>query len=617
MIFLTQQGKWIEPPALFAYGGGVWCFPFYGDETFTDPHDDSVWIYEGTENEIIEIIGANVNGVNLTPTVSIADCESLANSFFWDDDNGVAYVHWPASVGDWSVGRSICALSSLYAGYASKYNPITKNIYDGLYYDPIITGLTGYTRKVDPQKLGLIAFSDSSITLTNQNGKFDALPDTEAIGSTVRSYYVADDETELRQIDRVSTGQFYGYSDDRSGIKLNIIESRLYNNVPVCPGKIILDDYANAGDAAGKLKPVAWGKIRRGKCVLVNEDAITTAGTESTILLLADPDVGELLAVDNIYDQDGNALAAFTESLTNCTATFNKAAGVSKSDLNKYTWEGRGYDITGTYNNGLDIIKAAFLSLAGVPYLESTYNRTQWNAETLVNTQSVGISLQSDKGFIEELIEPIVTSLQGSVIIQGDGRITYVRRDTSTLVNNVYEAYHETKEPALNEGAEQIISELLIEYSPDFTNKDRGLSFVYTDEAARVIADYGINRREPISPLKTVLTELTDVEGLAVDVMETAGYGETTPEFEKPQIEKSLSLFECIGVDVGRHDSPLYAYGEILQIQPDYLKDIEKIKIRVFDSAPNLPLYHQGRLYGTAIYSTAFSGVTRILGSED
>jgi len=614
MILLTKQGRQIDVPRLHAFKSGVWSFQFYGDTTYTDPFDSSVWNWENVNNDLLEVLGVTYNGRPLTPTLSLADCTALQGSFYWDDTNGYLYVNWPASWGDWAIGRDITSYSELYAGYASGYSKTSKNYFDGLFYEPILTGMSGLAKKADLTKLGLISFGESSFTLTNEGGRFDKYSDTEAIGTAAQFFYIEHEAITIDTTDQIFTGTQYGYKNDRSKIQINVIENSLYQNKPVCQNTVTLAEYPDAGDRKGKFLPVAWGKMDKGILIPVNAGALETSSSGTATLLLADPAHGPLTAVTAIYNDEGDTVSILSTDLNACTVTVTKPADVAPSALDGYTWEGQGYTLTGTYNNGLDIIRDAFFKLAGIPFIESTFDRGQWIRETLDNTESIGISIQSDKGFIEELVEPITTSLQGIVDILGDGRISYRTRDDSAPVSYTVEQYQQTNEPALDEKADEIVSEVLIQYAPNFKDPENEYkSFTYIDERSKVIKDYGLDRREPLSPVETVLTDEGDAEALAVKLMDTSNQGETRPAVQKARIKKDLAVFDIIGLDVGRYNVADYLYGEVLNIEPDYIGNREKYIIRAIDGADaNILLYHQGRILGTALYGTPLSGYTRI-----
>lgn len=605
MIIYTKQGQRKTLQDLAAYDGGVYVFPFYGDETYTDPFDSSVWNWEGVTNSVDEILGVSQGGTSLVITNSVADCEALDGSFYWDDTNGYLYVHWVNSVGDWSVAKEENRYSEIVFGYASGYSDITSNVYDGQYYQPIITSIGGLDVRVDPTKLGLISFDESSLTLADEENNFANANKEDIVGVPVWIYYTDEDKTTLDNEDRIFTGFLNGLKHDRSSVTFDIIQSRLFENKPVCANKIELSEFSDAGNQEGKLKPVAWGGIRRGKVVLTNESALTTPSSGSATFLLADPELDSLRAITKIYDEEDNEVTIDSFDLTACTATITKAAGVSVSTLRKYKWEGEGYDIDGTYNNGLDIMKDAFLKLAGIPFIDSTYDVGQWNAQTTDNQQDIGASLQTDKGFVEELIEPIMTSLQGVVQTLGDGRISFFSRniavDPSEAINN----YDQFADPTIDESTKELVSEILVEYSRDFVEKEP-LQIIYSDDS--VTSRYGIDRRDPISPVKTLLVNEAEAIAIAEEIAETSTDPQRIIGTTKKNVNKEIRLFDIVSVDTGELGEEKIEYGEVLNISPDYIGKRQTYTIRIVPDY-EAPIILEGFVHSNGLNESSGHGV--------
>ena len=592
MIIITKRGNRTFAEYLYAYSGSVFVYQYYGESTYIDSYDDSVWTLDDIYKSLEEIIGViQDDGSVLSNVVSIGDCTALEGSFYYDVDNGYLYVHWFDHIGDHSIDKTIAVFSFVEAGYASGYNWQTQNVWNGVYYKPIIVGITGLNKKVDPIELGLISFSGSSFSISDYKGDFDDIPEEATVGLPVWFYRVEDNDVVLTNAMRIFTGYLNGTQHDRSNIKFDVIETRLYENKPVCQNIITVAEFPDCDDKDGELKPVAFGIIRRGIMVCVNIGIKTSPLPDPMVLtfLLADPALYAIREITAVYDEYGNEFTIDSFDLTACTVTITSDdyAGTveefAEFDFDEWTWAGKGYDIEGTYNNGLDIIRACFLKMANVPYLVSTYDQTQWAAQRALHPEKCGISVQSDKGFIEEIIEPITVSLYGIVDILGDGRITFRSRNASNPVSDTIYPVDQAKEPAIINNSEKIVSELVIEYAPNFIDDKKNLQFLYDDDRDDVIARYGINRREPLSPVKTVLYEESAADDLAEKLMSVHASPDKQITLESLRIIDQ-QLFDIIGIDIGRHGVEDLVYGELLSFDPDYLKQNEKITIRVIDN---------------------------------
>ena len=126
----------------------------------------------------------------------------------------------------------------------------------------------------------------------------------------------------------------------------------------------------------------------------------------------------------------------------------------------------------------------------------------------------------------------------------------------------------------------QTVSELSINYSSDFTQNNVSLLYTYSVERANVVKDYKIDRRDPLSPVKTVLSDVADCENLAIEIMETSKQPERKIEVQIFEI-LDLQIFDIIGIDTGLFNETNIEYGEILNIEPDYINKRQKITIRV------------------------------------
>jgi len=608
MIIYTKYGNKISIPYLTAFHGGVWCFSFFEDYDYVDPHDGSTWYWVGTDWTIVEIIAVFNYGTFLIRTTSEADCEALDRSFFWDDVNGILYIRWPDSFDDHAVGRAYNSMSQLVHGYANGYSRINHNVFDGLYYDPIIVATGGLSKKVDPLKLGLIAFEKSSYSFTDESNAMDMTSGVDSIGNPVKFYEAEKTDMALTDAMAIFTGFENGYSHNRDEITYDVTEYRLFQNSPCCVNFALLADYPDIGEEKQDAPiPVAFGDIRRGIMLLTNKDALVQANIGSAVFLVADPSILPVLGIDNVYNKVGELQAITAFDLVACTVTVTKPADISPGDLKDWTWEGQGYDIDGTYNNGLDIIRAAFLLFASIPFLNSLFETVKWTAETVANPDAVGISIQSDKGFIEEIVEPVCSSLQGVVEIMGDGRISWSSRDLTVLpitsIPHIY-AIDQIDYPKIKLTPEQIVSELAITYAPNFKVKEDLITYVYAVDRDDIIVNYNINRREPISPLKTILFDEADVLALAIEVMSTSAGPERIITVEHDTIIKAR-LFSIIGIDTGLFGNERFEYGEILELSPDYKSMTQVITMRTIPG------------YAPLIFKMGFGYSDKPIGSID
>lgn len=594
LIIYTKRGNRTELRDLFPDSEGLWCFEYYGDTSFVDPHDSSVWEWVGYDNGVDEVLVVIYNGIFFIRTISRADCLAQELSFYWDDTNGILYLHWYNFGDDYYFDRALSNASEVIPGFANGYGKNTNNVFDGVFYRPDIVGLGGFSKKADLIKLGLVTFEDSNFALTDQANERFKESALDTVGLPLWVYLVTEDDIELTDDKRVFTGIYNGYEHGRDSIGYNIIEQRLFDNKPVCPNVINSTDFPNVGDLEGEFIPVAFGQIRRGIMLLTNKDSLTSGASGTATFLVSDPALGAVLAISNVYDAAGEVQTITATNLTACTVDVTKPAGVSPGDLKEWTWGGQGYYIDGTYNNGLDIIRAAYNLFANVQYLVSTFDTTKWATETTNNPQAVGLSISSEKGFVEEIIEPITTSLQGIVETTGDGRITWSSRDLTakpTLTIPTIKAQYQDELPGVNLDSQDTVSEIQVLYSPNF-KADDFLSYLYDAQKTEVVVNYLINKREPISPLKTVLVNESDAQALAIEIMETSAAPIRKIVVNTTELLTDLRFFDIIGIDTGTFNNVNIEYGEVLGISPNYDEFTQTIEVRIVPGYPEEPPYY-------------------------
>lgn len=609
-LIITKQGNRTELVDLFAYKQGLWLFMFFGDETYTDPYDSSVWTWEGVTNDVDEILVIIYKGVFLIRTESEADLLAQDGSFYWDDVNGILYVHWFDFGDDYYFGRSLGRLSQIVAGFANGYSDTSQNVYDSFFYDPTILDVSGLSKKADLTKLGLVTFDDSSITLTDQPNNLYTQTGEDSVGIPLWVYLVDKSDTVLTDEMRIFTGVYNGYKHSRAAMQYQIVETRFFQNMPVCPNSISVDDFADIGDLDGSLIPTAWGQIRRGKMILTNYEALSTAAG-TAIFLVADPALGAILAVSNVYDEAGEVQAITMTNLTACLISVTKPVDIAPGDLKNWSWAGQGYDIDGTYNNGLDIIRAAYLLLANISYTTSTFDTFVWDAATLIEDSAIGISVQSEKGLVEEIIEPITTSLQGVVEILGDGRISWASRDTSEIPIidiPIISAQDQLELPQIDVNPSEVVSELQVNYSPDAALNET-LSKIYSENREDVVTKYSIDRRDPLSPVETVLADEADVDTLAAELMETSTDPTRYITTQTTDLLTNVRFFDIVGIDIGTFGNEFIEYGELLSIIPNYNEFTHDIRIRVIPDYSPL-LYVQGQGFSNQLINTINDGMS-------
>lgn len=554
MILITELSTRTTPPSLLSDGQAVWRFSFAGDETYID--DLGVqFVWRGINNQILDIRGVALGPTNYLEVDSVASCQAAEESFFWDSANKTIYVHHPDNVNDYSISRAAIRFLESSAGYASGVLRDQPSYYPVLYFDPSLQDIGRLAKRVDPLKFGIISFESSSYQLDNADGQYDGFTNQEALNSQVRFVLMQQGQTNIDDGVRIFTGYTGGASRSDQALEVQLQEARTFYNRSACPNVFTTTDYPSIDDKfVNKPIPVAYGDIRRGIAVPINTAGFDKDAGGVVTFKLADDSLHAIRAVTALYDDAGNALTPLgTINLSDCTVQYDVPPD-AELDLKSVTWEGEGYDLPGAldYNHGLDIVRDIFENQGQLFYGASTFDTTQWDAQAAAQTSAIGISIQSDRGLIEQLVEPITVSLQGVVDILGDGRVTFLPRDPAAPVTRSIDQSDIVGEPTIRIEAEDVVSNIIIEYAANSNDDDDVLTVDYTQNQGEVSAAYGVLRTRPVSPVRTALTTEANAILVAEEIATTSSDPQTIIEVRVPLSPEQYQLFQIVQVDIGR-----------------------------------------------------------------
>jgi hypothetical protein len=213
----------------------------------------------------------------------------------------------------------------------------------------------------------------------------------------------------------------------------------------------------------------------------------------------------------------------------------------------------------------MDVMKAAFVEQGEIQYTADTFDTTAWDAATLTNTASIGLSVQSDKGIIEEIIEPITVSLQGIVDVLGDGRISFRSRDPEAPASRTIYQDEIIGGPNIEIQTDEVVSDIQVSYSPSFIGRNVALTAEYSTGADAVTAAFAIKSTQPISPVQTVLTEEADALAVGAEVASTSQEPQEIVSITIPLTEEQIQLLEVVQVNVGRPHKEDWRVYEVLE----------------------------------------------------
>lgn len=606
MITIASISK--DSPILnfIAYEKGVFFLPFQGDTEYIDDNSD-VFYWAGVSNETPIVTGVRFGTIQYTETTSLSDCTDNPGTFFYDSPT--LYIHHLNSAHDISLKSDSreAQKQSIFASYG--YDRTAKAYYDKVYYHPGISDVSDLSISADPLKLGLISFGESTIALQNIDGEYDDVTDEDTTGNNIEIFAVPGGTDSTVNSTIVYEGIVDGGQKTEQEFVFNIREKRYFFDTPVCANVASVDDYPDIDTRyEGKALPVAFGDVRRAPLIPINSSGVTKNDSGTITFLLADTAYGELVDISTVklYDDDDNELTISARSSANNTVSYSKGAG-DTANFRNFSWEGKGYDIPGTYNNGLDIIKFAFVSIAGLSFIDGVFDIANWDAATLNNTKDIGIASNSSRGITTEIIEPITTSLQGYVLSDNTGALRFFNRDTDAEFSYIIEQDEILGSVNVDISTESLVSGVRVEYSPSFVDNDDILQAENVTYRQQVAEEYGVDRFEPISPIRTVLVNEPDAIDISKEILETSINPERDISVEIAYNGQVILPFEMIAVDIGRYNENDYKRIEVLSVSVDINRYVLRIEGRILGDADVLDNVTP-HVYGDGIYLDSIYG---------
>jgi hypothetical protein len=598
VITIASISKEEQILSLIAYEKNVFTFRFTGDQTYTDDQGANFY-WAGVLDEAPVITAVRFGTEQYTEVTTIQDCIDNEGTFFYDSPD--LYVHHLDNAHDIAKisDARFVQQRSIFASYG--FDRMAKGYYDKTYYNPGILNVSGLSISADPLKLGLISFGSGSITLLNADGEYDDLEDEDVSGNNIEFFTVPGGQGTTDDANIIFEGIVNGADKTESGFSFNIEEKRFFYDAPVCPNVSDITDYPDIDNRfEGKPLPVAFGDVRRAPVLAVNTEGVKKSDSATVELLLADPALGEIRQVDAIYDDDDNEITSFSFNSATNIVTHSKPSG-TPVNFSKWSWRGQGYDIDGTYNNGLDIMRFCLTKIAGLSYVAGVFNIDSWDAAAVNNTQAIGIASNSSRGITTEIIQPITVSLQSYVLSDNTGQLSFFNRNTDANFSLIVEQEDLFGSVDTAIDSENIVSGLRVEYAPSFVD-DQALQVENIVYREQVIESFGIDRYEPLSPVKSVLVNDNDAIALSEEVLETSIAPERRVNFTIAYNGQTILPFEMLAVDVGR-------YGD-----NDY-KAIEVLSTNV--NVQNYTIQIEGRIIGDADVLDRIDGGTAAIEYDD
>lgn len=365
-------------------------------------------------------VGAFYRGVYKTRysvQSSYANCVSQEQSFYWDNDNQILYVHFEHDQ-SWYT-------DDYYYGSAIGYNPETMLYIDDVEYLPLLESVPSILQQEDLQNYKKLSFMNGSVVINNTEGLLDWMIDEEINGQDVFLYYLdSDDITDgsATRSDLVNLAAFY-IEDNNIGMSRNTIrvqDIRKSQNISIPVDVFTVADYPDIEDKYINTPiPLVYGEIPEAEATPVDSE-----GTGNVTFRL-----GKILTVMGqvqIFEGDvwtdvstvstDLSTGSFMLSYIDC-----RKGGTTTGDVLKC----QVLSATGTaLTYSPDAIKDLNNIALGIEYNDSNYDTTEWEEEE-TSLEPIGVIFNKSI----ELFEAIRQIQSGSNIgfryeIKADGRRT-------------------------------------------------------------------------------------------------------------------------------------------------------------------------------------------------
>jgi hypothetical protein len=456
---------------------------------------------DGTYNsELVQIESVTIDSIFQVNSVdTLADCLTQENSFYFDYDNQLLYIHVPHSYG--TAGRTF-EIGRLF-GYCSD----TVRYFRNQIYQPIVQSIPNISDQADPLQYGIIAFGGGSVTLTN-DGTFDT--DEKLYGNEVRIKRGAEGDT-YDDLILMFTGYVKDYTTTTRDISIEVGDKRERLEVAYPTDVYTILDAYNDNTAT-------WEKDEElehdGYGDVIQVQAYPTAENTTTVTFKWGISVTSISQVYTYYDE---VLSPVTHSSFSTDGTFaldivdvaKDGADVKKGIKEVYV-TGRMRD----YDNPADIISDLNSRVADIDYNSSNYNQTEWTSEK-ASLADISLYMDSTKK-LYEWIELMQNGSDPGFRYEDTDKITLRIDDPTRLTSvSIQPVDIRNSDIPVEQNAQLYASSAIVKYSK---NHRRGKYNQVTNTAYEddVIREHRVKK---IETYETLLTNSTDATAKASRIM--------------------------------------------------------------------------------------------------
>lgn len=497
----------------FSYGQGAYGYYRYGDSGTTES--------KSYRNKVFIAGSFLADSISYSEVSTIANLRSTNQSWYFDYDLQILYVHFNNYSDPYDYNTLTFGITT---GYST-----TGGFYNNVYYAGRIKSLPNISISRDPLNFGVLSYKDLTISLDNTDGAFDDFNNLDIYGQTVRIKLGFEGNT-YSEFRTVYTGYFSQFQLIGNFVKIKTKDdrARLKRKVPV--NSLDTTTYPNlSDDNIGQIIPLGYGAIKKAIAYCTNDDEVAPANYNFKFI---DTTYHSIQSINQVY-VNNVAKAHINPSIANGTfdiAVANYTPGDEVSiDFNGYVDSG-----SVLINHPLDIIVDLLTNYLSKPYNIDNYNTSDWFLQKSAITETIQYSSHDEQPEVIDIIGDICTSLNGSFIIEADGRYNFKFRSASkSSVGNI-RYWNILKKPKVVYNDKEYLSSAKIGYDPAWITTYKHI-YDRTKEIDLVNKYRVYNERA----IKTLLNNKTDAENYASEIIDA--YGGIFPTYT---IITDLSLIE-------------------------------------------------------------------------
>lgn len=445
---------------------------------------------------------------SFTSQGSLASVQSAVQSFYYDYDTSMIYIH--------CTNSNDPVIFNMILGFTLGLSNKAINI-NNAYYEPRVRGIPVLSKTKDPLFFGIIKHDGGSIELDNHDGFFDDITDDYIFGQPVIIKYGGDYHDKIMpyaNYRKVFTGHIEGHNINWETMTIDVIHNikRLARTIPI--RKYTSADFPNLNaDDLGKPRPIAYGEVYHAQVVCTNKDE-TSADWVFECADTTDHASG-ILSVTAAY-LDGVDLAIKSQSQADGTFTVSETAylPVSTHKGKKVMADFSAYAEGGSLiKNVCDVMKDIASVYGSITYNATNYDTAEWESED-DDALDCGLFID-DEIDIEEVFGQLCQSTFGVFIEKDDGRYTFRIVDTTAAADETIRKDIITGSPEVPADGTLFLSSCKIGYKKDWGEKKYRWLNETTDETD-IAARHG---KYSEKKFETLLTNSTDAQTLATRLM--------------------------------------------------------------------------------------------------